>query len=42
MYYIVLWFTFIKVAAILAFSGYMSVGVDFNVLCGAHFAYLIF
>ena len=42
MYYIVLWFTFIKVAAILICSGSMSVGVYFNVLCGAYSAYLRF
>ena len=42
MYYVVLWFTFIKVAVILAYSGHMSVGVDYNALYGAYSAYLRF
>ena len=42
VYYIVLWFTLSNVAAILICSQSLSVGVYFNVLCGAYSAYLRF
>ena len=40
--YIVLWFTLSNVAAVLICSRSLSVGVYFNVLCGAYSAYLRF